>query len=77
MFVNFRVREISRGARKLTRTPTLIKKNIIKQFLMILTEKPPEKKKQKKNRKTHTNACLLINYPKDMLKHQKSMLYLS
>jgi len=26
MVVNFRAREISRGARKLTRTPTLIKK---------------------------------------------------
>ena len=28
MVVNFRVRGISRGMRKLTRTPTLIKKNI-------------------------------------------------
>jgi hypothetical protein len=28
MIVNFRVREISRGARKLTRTPTLIIKKI-------------------------------------------------
>jgi hypothetical protein len=51
MVVNFRVREISRGARKLTRTPTLIKKNIIKQFLMILTEKPPEKKNKRKTEK--------------------------
>jgi len=28
MVVNFRTRKISRGTRKLTRTPTLIKKNI-------------------------------------------------
>jgi hypothetical protein len=27
MIVNFRAREISRGAEKLTQTPTLIKKN--------------------------------------------------
>jgi hypothetical protein len=32
MVVNFRTREISRGMRKLTRTPTLIKKNFNMKF---------------------------------------------
>ena len=36
MVVNFRVREISRGARKLTRTPTLIIKNLLEGNLKIL-----------------------------------------
>jgi hypothetical protein len=36
MVVNFRAREISRGARKLTRTPTLIIKNLLEGNLKIL-----------------------------------------
>jgi hypothetical protein len=52
MVVNFRARGISRGARKLTRTPTLIKKqkNIKLLFLLCWFKLCFELKKYKKNK---------------------------
>jgi hypothetical protein len=52
MIVNFKAHKISRGARKLTRTPTLIIKNI---YIYIYTCKGKNKEKRKRNR-----CCLKI-----------------
>jgi copper oxidase (laccase) domain-containing protein len=48
MFVDFRTRGISQGARKLTRTPTLIKK--IKPYIACYAFKQLHKKQLKKNK---------------------------
>jgi len=39
MVVNFRTREISRGAHKLVQTPTLIKKKMIHVFIALSQKK--------------------------------------
>ena len=66
MIVNFRVRRISRGARKLARTPTLIKKNyrdcfsqkvVVKSETKISNYKQAQVNKWNPNRELQAEEC--------------------
>ena len=50
MFINFRARKISRGIRKLTRTPTLINKKLGSTNLEFLSKHAQENYEQRKKR---------------------------